>query len=176
VLSPLQLKQHSLLEISVKEREACKAEASQMWIPDVPEVTSTIAYSLDDPKQFRITFSVLSRPVSEEQDQTIPAWDFVVRLIGYFVFEDRSVEDEKARSLTFVNGSSILYGIARDLLHGLTLRGQKPAILLPSLNFQPWADNILKAVDPAQLEAQESETESVKKAAKKPTAKGKAKS
>lgn len=176
MLSPLQLKQHSLLEISVKEREACKAEATQMWIPDVPVVSSEIAYSLDDPKQFRIIFSVVSRAIPEEEDQTIPAWDFVVRLIGYFVFEDKNIEDEKARSLTFVNGSSILYGIARDLLHGLTLRGQKPSILLPSLNFQPWADNIKSEPAPAQLEAKEPATKSVKKAAKKPAAKGKVKS
>ncbi len=175
MLSPLQLKQHSLLEIRLKERESCTAESTLMWVPEVPIVEAVLALSTEDPKQYRIIFSVISREIPEEQDQTIPAWDFVVRLVGYFEFDDPNSDAEKSRSLTFVNGTSILYGIARDLLYGLSLRGQKPSILLPSMNFTPWGLSQPLPVEPT-LEAQEPAIKTVRKVAKKTIASGKTKS
>jgi preprotein translocase subunit SecB len=168
MLSPLQLRQHSLLEVSLKEREACKLDGSQIWIPGEPEVKVDIATSQQDLYQTRIFLQLTSQKVLEDDDQS--AWDFHLRLVGYFIFADQKTPKEKAQSLSLVNGASMLFGVARDILYGLSLRGQKPSILLPSMNFQEWAGKPLvwSTAEPVPLQPA-SATKPAGKRAKKST-------
>jgi len=136
--SPLQLRQHFLLETTLKECEKCANESGSIWIPGNPSVKSTFQHVVDDPYHSKITLSVENGKVQEKDN--IEAWSFSIKLVGFFEFLDQKTQMNKAKCLSFINGSSLLYGIARDVLYSLSLRGQKPSVLLPSYTFQPWAE------------------------------------
>ena len=56
--------------------------------------------------------------------------------IGYIgIFDGRELPDAQRENLVMVNGTSMLYGIARETLLGLTTRSEKGAMLLPSVHF-----------------------------------------
>jgi preprotein translocase subunit SecB len=140
MLSPLQLRQHSLLELTLKECEASPDDPASNWIPAEPHVQADIATAVENPYLCRIHLVLKSR--DRKSDDTLSAWDFAIRLSGVFEFTDQAISIEQARKLAFVNGTSMLYGMARDILNSVSLRGQKPSILLPSLNFQALAGRI----------------------------------
>jgi len=178
--SPLQLKQYSLLELVLKEREASPNDVASNWIPGEPNVHVDFASASTNEYESRVILTVASKPT--DSDDKTAAWDFSVRIAGYFEFTDRSVEIVRAKKLSLVNGASIVFGLARDILHATSLRGQKPSILLPSLNFQELADRFegheapakkpkKASVDTAVLEAHETQVRIASKA--KPTTKGK---
>lgn len=146
MLSPLQLRQHSLLEVSLKECEASPNDPSSNWIPDEPEIKADFASAVDDPYLSRILLTLKSKDLSP--GVSVSAWEFKIRVSGVFEFTDKATPIDMAKKLTFVNGTSMLYGMARDILQSISLRGQKPSILLPSLNFQFLA----KQFDPPDLD------------------------
>lgn len=55
-------------------------------------------------------------------------------IVGYFAI-DSEFPPEKKGALLGVNGPSILYGIAREVVRNLTSHGPKCEILIPSLSF-----------------------------------------
>ena len=56
--------------------------------------------------------------------------------IGYIgIFDGRELPEAQRDNLVMVNGTSMLYGIARETLLGLTTRSEKGAMLLPSVHF-----------------------------------------
>jgi preprotein translocase subunit SecB len=138
--SPLQLRQYSLLELSLKEREASPNDVASHWLPGEPPVSVDFASSTEDEYQSRVILTIASKKM-EPEDGTA-SWDFSIRIAGYFDFTDRAAPLAIAKKLSLVNGASMVYGLARDILHATSLRGQKPSIFLPSLNFQEFADRI----------------------------------
>jgi len=63
-----------------------------------------------------------------------PPYHFQVTLAGEFSVATGVPEDERTR-LIYVNGTAILYGIARGLLASLTGIGRHGPLHLPSVNF-----------------------------------------
>jgi len=148
MLSPLQLKHHAIQSVSIEENEKCDDQFGKLWIPEEPNVNVGIAFQANDPYTSRIILTI--NGIYEEDF----AWKFSIKLTGYFEFTDKTTDTIKAQKLSAVNGSTMLYGIARDILYGLTTRGQKPTINLPSMNFMEVADRIneanTKKIEPKQ--------------------------
>jgi preprotein translocase subunit SecB len=58
------------------------------------------------------------------------------------------------KQLAVVNGVSLLYGVARDMVCTLTSRGVHGQMLLPTLNFRSLADSVVLD-EPAELVVQD---------------------
>lgn len=61
-------------------------------------------------------------------------YSFKIGLVGLFHVVE-GVASERAAKLLLTNGSSILYGVAREIVRDLTARGPHPSILLPTVSF-----------------------------------------
>jgi preprotein translocase subunit SecB len=61
-------------------------------------------------------------------------YELELQIVGFFGV-DASCEQELSRELAVVNGSSILFGTAREFLRNLTSSGPHPAIVLPAVSF-----------------------------------------
>lgn len=62
--------------------------------------------------------------------------------IGYIgIFDGRELPADKRDDLVMVNGTSMLYGIAREVLLGLTARCDMGPMMLPSVQFAQLAEH-----------------------------------
>ena len=80
-----------------------------------------------------------------------------IRLYGHFSV-DQNFPHDKVQEMVGINGPSILYGAAREMVANITARGPHPMISLPSVSFHP-----RYAGQPAAI----SDGKSVKKPAKR---------
>jgi preprotein translocase subunit SecB len=76
-------------------------------------------------------------------------YNFKIRLMGYFDVME-GVPKQRAEQLLLTNGSSILYGAAREILRDMTSKGPYPPLLLPTLSFFP----LLKRKPPIETREQ----------------------
>lgn len=84
-----------------------------------------------DPRHFTLALTVQFGPEPDApimfQGQVVTHGDFVV---------DSAYPEDRAQKLAVVNGASILYGAAREMVANLTARGPRhPPLLLTSISF-----------------------------------------
>jgi Preprotein translocase subunit SecB len=63
-------------------------------------------------------------------------YNFTLLLIGQFEIA-KGVPEKHAERLLIMNGSSLLYAAAREILRDMTSKGPYPPLLLPTLSFFP---------------------------------------
>lgn len=87
----------------------------------------------NDPRHFRIAMSIRFAEhgyVAEEN----PQYSVTLKLKGYFSFVE-GTPDEVMHRMIDVNGSSILYGLARGYVGQATSAAANGQFLLPAVNF-----------------------------------------
>lgn len=62
-------------------------------------------------------------------------YEFRISLVGMFACQDGALQSEKETQFVRVNGSSMLYGIAREHIRALTAAGPWGAIIIPTMSF-----------------------------------------
>lgn len=70
---------------------------------------------------------------ADEPDESA-AWLIDVSLTGYFRFTE-DVDEGIKGNIVYVNGQSMLYGIAREMIYSLTMRGPFDPVYLPTLSL-----------------------------------------
>lgn len=124
-LSPLQLSRQVLTKLNV--------EATPGGDPNVgPDVATIVDASpnKDNPREWFVGLYVeLKTPADKKASYTGH-----IQLVGVFRINDQWPA-EKMEMLVRVNGSSVLYGAARELVANLTARGPWPMVMLPTLSF-----------------------------------------
>jgi len=98
--------------------------------PITINVQAGIAPNSEDPLRWGCIIRVESRNVTEKR---FP-YDFVAVLVGYFKVHE-SVPAENIEPMVKINGASLLYSAARELIATATGRGPFPAALLPTIAF-----------------------------------------
>lgn len=81
------------------------------------------------------------------------AWQINVCIVGQFRYKADCPEENRTH-LAYVTGQSIIYGIAREMIHTLTLKGPFEPVYLPTITFVPSDDEVEKAQNnkPIELE------------------------
>ncbi|MBI5688310.1 MAG: protein-export chaperone SecB [Verrucomicrobia bacterium] len=124
-LSPLQLSRQVLTKLNI--------EAIHDGDPNVgPDVATTVDANptKDNPREWIVFLNVeLKSPAGKKASYTGH-----IDLVGLFRINDQWPA-EKIEKLVRVNGPSILYGAARELVANLTARGPWPMVMLPTLSF-----------------------------------------
>ena len=69
-----------------------------------------------------------------KQDKNFP-YQFKLVIVGMFAFLNEDLAEEKETQFVRVNGSSILYGAARELLRSTTALGPWDAFIIPGVSF-----------------------------------------
>jgi len=72
----------------------------------------------------------------EAPAKTNTPYSFSVVIVGLFEVHPK-FEKERIERMVHTNASSVLYGIAREIVRGLTTRGPYPGLMLPSVSFLP---------------------------------------
>lgn len=98
-------------------------------------------------------------------------YEFSMRLLGYFMV-DEDCKPEMREQLATINGPSILYGAAREILAIASARSRYVSIFLPPVRFfgmtkEPPPSDDQKALPPAQVEAPSTKRRPKKAVAKK---------
>ncbi|OEU64779.1 MAG: hypothetical protein BA863_04750 [Desulfovibrio sp. S3730MH75] len=74
-----------------------------------------------------------------DDPEGIGAWLIDISVMGYFKFVQDLPPAQKG-NIAYVTGQSILYGIMREMVHNLTLRGPYDPVYLPTVTFMPEDD------------------------------------
>jgi preprotein translocase subunit SecB len=144
--SPLQLEGYYLEEISVSILpHALKQGGIELWEGFHPRATgidndmpftfeTQVGFDRrrDDPFRFKIKLTLES---DNEKTPNFP-YSFRIVLIGFFNVA-KTYPAERVDLLVSVNGPSVLYSAAREILATVTGRSPLPAIALPTVSFQP---------------------------------------
>ena len=84
----------------------------------------------DDPLQWMVNLRVEFATAGKEP----PAYSGNCEFVGLFTVSDKFPKD-KVEQLVRVNGASLLYSAAREMIAGITARGPWPMLTLPSISF-----------------------------------------
>ena len=83
-----------------------------------------------------------------KEGQNFP-YKFDLSLIGFFACNDGFSSPADEEHFVRVNGSSMLYGAARELVRSLTARGPWGELFLPSISFYDKATKPIEEATPA---------------------------
>lgn len=86
-------------------------------------------------------FTVQLRLRAEPKEGGKFPYKLEIELLG--VFDGERLSEEKRDALVAVNGASLLYGAAREIVLGLTSRSLMGAVLLPSVTFESFGEQVL---------------------------------
>ena len=135
ILAPLQLRDYWLDSISVRTNHEYNADISADLEIDFIEVTSDVKQlSSDSPDEVGTIWMVsLSISQSTPKGKNIP-YAFSLEMFGV-VAAHPSLTGEKLERAVQVNGPSMLFGTAREIIRAATGRGAYAPIIIPSTNF-----------------------------------------
>ena len=69
-----------------------------------------------------------------KEGQNFP-YGFKISVIGIFAFQDGALPGDKEKEFVRINGSSMLYGVAREHIRTITAAGPWGAIIIPTMSF-----------------------------------------
>lgn len=135
MISPMQLNNYFVEEISIKENPAFDSS------PDVERHIGTINCALNFAKGIDVADHFKVQMIVSVEPSTIPPaldpYQISLTVVGFFSFPPGTsqMSDFDKDKLVSLNGSSILFGLARGLVAQATGIGQYGKYLLPPVNF-----------------------------------------
>ncbi len=147
--SRLQLQHYNLTHVHVEPiAEAPSPELGAYADFDNAELsTETELSGIDGPDSRPKHVVGLTVDAKPKDGRPFP-YRFTVGLIG--VFDGNELPPEHRDELVYVNGTSMLYGVAREVLLSLTSRCVQGPVLLPSVQFTELAEKIASQKSPAK--------------------------
>ena len=146
--SPLQLQRYLVTDISCSANQNYNPEAEWAGAMENFTVESTAVRLEDQPKTSSHSWSVeMVITQKSQKDQNFP-YRFHVNLVGVFAFSEGARNAEEENQFVRVNGSSMLYGIAREVIRSLTAAGPWGAVILPTISFYGDASQKQVQADP----------------------------
>jgi len=133
--SPLQLVRYLVTETNYSANPNFKPDKDWVGAIESFSVESTVnrlAAEKDFPGHSWSVEMVISQKLQAEQN--FP-YKFQVNLVGMFACNDKAFDEGKENEFVRVNGSSMLYGIAREIVRSLTAAGPWGQIVLPTISF-----------------------------------------
>lgn len=130
--------------------------------PLTVNVQSAAAGHKEDPFRWKCLVRVES---TNPPDRMYP-YEFLVVLVGYFVVQEQ-LPREIMETIVKINGASVLYSAAREVIASATARGAFPEVLLPTVTFIPDNEPEQKQLLAPEEQAGAKSKKAAKKGAKK---------
>lgn len=102
---------------------------SKVGVDDL-QVTNQPSRRPDDPRSWQITLRIALNVPAE---RNLP-YSFLVEMIGFVRVSD-STNDENIERLVRINGASLIFSAAREIVRAVTSRGPFKPLLLPTVTF-----------------------------------------
>jgi preprotein translocase subunit SecB len=129
-ISPLQLNQYFITDLMFTVNREHKPDVPvKLTVSDLDVQPTCLAHK-DKPRAWQVTLRITQKPVPEAN----APYSFSMELVGFFEVAE-AYPAEKVAALVKTNGSSILYGAAREILKSATAMGPFRLVLLPTVSF-----------------------------------------
>jgi preprotein translocase subunit SecB len=148
-LSPLQSHGYSILKSAFEVNPEFDSEKPGNFTRENLLIQNRItAEPNDEAPAWCVELVIRIRPGAEDN---LP-YKLIMQIIGFFTV-DPDYKTEDPRNLILVNGSSVLFGAAREHIRTFTATGPNRAVVLPTLTFLSTAPDSAVATDgePGQL-------------------------
>lgn len=141
--SPLSLLQYNIEKFSIEPNENFNDGNTQEKFS--VKTIKTHRVHKDDPKKSFITLDISVLPDAE--DESSFPYKLSLSIMGFFEVEESFFEKDQGK-IADINGSSILYGAAREFILSITARGRFGSFTLPTTTFIPRKDISKKELEP----------------------------
>lgn len=169
--SPLDLSQYNLTALRIEAVTRDSAPSPKISTDPVSlknaEVSASINFGVPRGKRqqgkrppFAVRLTVRVEPSEDEGKRQFP-YRIEVGIQGFF-FVIHSKDEADAQRLALVNGTSMLYGVIREIVLSNTLRFAAGPLMLPSVHFLDLAGRIVHKPE-GQIGASVSERDATKK-------------
>jgi len=129
--TPLRLKNYFLTDLSLKANPDFKPEEFQDGTIDVNAKASVrVGTHKEKPNEFQVVLGIIIEPRDERK---LP-YDVSMEIVGFFEVDSKFTTMPHA-DFVQVNGSSILYSAAREILLSVMGRGPWEPLMLPTISF-----------------------------------------
>ena len=128
--SPIHVTEYFVTEASFSANRKFDPKQDVMLQSDDFQLGVEAQASPDNKRRWQIVMRLQHQPPAEAN---VP-YRFTVEVVGFFVVLERYPE-ERVDRLVRTNGSSMLYGILREMVRDLTARGPYAQVMLPTTNF-----------------------------------------
>lgn len=138
-LAPIRLKRYFITHLNVVALKQFSREQPHTY--DFKDLQSkvNVTENKKQPNVFQVSLMLKHTPQPKEN---LP-YAYSMQIIGFFEVHPKWPK-AKVEELVKINGPSVLYGAAREILAHTTGRGPWGSILLPSVNFLPKTKKIQK--------------------------------
>lgn len=126
----IQLTNYFVSELQfVANREFKKDTPSSITAGEL-QVAHEVSPKAEDKRQWQITMRIALNASPESNSP----YSFLVEMIG-FISVAESVTDDYIERFARINGTSLVFAAAREIIRGATSRGPFPPLLLPTVTF-----------------------------------------
>lgn len=161
-ISPLRCVQAFVADISVKANPSFDPHKEMDLSYEKLNIDSTVFEPPQEDSPSQVTLTVSQDAAASEN---IP-YSFNIEMVGFF--EAKGVKKEELKRFIYIQGSSVLYGMARGALNDTMAKGPFVAISLPLVSFYKGAAQANEVKAPTKKSAKQA----TKKATKSSPAKG----
>jgi preprotein translocase subunit SecB len=148
--SPLQLEQYFVTELHFSVNPTFDSTKSVELKQDHFVVEAASIRNEKSPDRWQVTLRIKHQLIAPVNTP----YSFTVEIVGLFHINAAWPQDKER--LVKTNGPSVLYGIGREIVRGLTLSGPYAGVLIPSVSFYESAPT---EAAPASSQAVESKSE-----------------
>lgn len=128
--SPLQLEAYFVTDLHFSINKNFDAQkGAEIKDTDV-SANFDMAINAENNRLCQLTLKLQFQPAAEANTP----YRFTIEMLGAFRVLEVYPEEKQDRLLR-VNGPSMLFGIAREIVRDITARGPYPALILPSVSF-----------------------------------------
>lgn len=129
-ISPLQLERYFATDFHfTANREFEVGRPIELADGQFDVESSALRHSAET-RKWQITLQIKYKPAPSAN----APYSFSLEMVGFFEVADTFPEDQ-TEQMVRINGSSMLYGSAREIVRDLTGRGPHSAMMLPSVSF-----------------------------------------
>jgi len=126
----LELTNYFVTELQFNANHGFDAQKPSVIAVDDFNVTHDLTSKSEDRRNWQITLRIgLNAPAERNSP-----YSFLVEIIG-FVCASATVKEEDIERLLRINGTSLVFSAAREIIRAITSRGPFKPILLPTVTF-----------------------------------------
>lgn len=135
-LSPLQLAYYRVVELSVSARlEIDRDQPESHAICDEMQASLEVHHDEDEDSEETSSWTVSLQLEFTPVDDDNSPYEFRVGLFGVFRCAKTLPSGLDAERMVGINGTSVIYGVGRELIHSLTEKSLWGALTLPTMSF-----------------------------------------
>jgi preprotein translocase subunit SecB len=130
--SPLQLLRYFVEEISCTSNPSYDVEKDIEVLPDQFRVDTNVTPPGDNELGSWTVQLLIRQQIGSNQN--FP-YEFTLSMIGFFICTKNLPDSWSQEYFVRINGSSLLYGVAREIIRATTARGPWSDLIVPTLSF-----------------------------------------